>query len=191
MNENDIIIEEFEKFSNHTIPDTVLFLACDIATRYPGNYDMAKHEAYGFISGFRSAESIVTTKLLEDIMKLAESKSSSINEISNMLIKSKEDLSEVKTFPKSDDQLKDELNTCVKYYCDSYDFMSRCSYCLTESEIIKCMELCYNEIKESVDIMKEAINKMNSHFSTFNKDMKVVIETAPDLTNFKFTDDML
>ena len=62
------IIAEFKNFYGNPIPDETLFLACDIATRYPGNYDMAKHEAYGFISGCKTTERLAKIEVLENLI---------------------------------------------------------------------------------------------------------------------------
>ena len=45
------MMSSFELFAQEEIPDQVLFNAAEIATAYPGNYENAWHEAFGFISG--------------------------------------------------------------------------------------------------------------------------------------------
>ena len=55
MDSKEAMMSAFELFAQEEIPDQVLFHAAEIATAYPGNYENAKHEAFGFFSGWNAA----------------------------------------------------------------------------------------------------------------------------------------
>lgn len=76
---SEIIKEEFKSFTDKQIPDNILFLSCELAANYPGNYDIMKHEAYGFISGMIASEHLTKIETLKEIREIFLSNGSKVS----------------------------------------------------------------------------------------------------------------